>query len=487
MNKIILFCLVLVLYSCSESPKTTRKQKNIQPQEVSVPEKVLIPIVKDLDEIDKSDTIKVILTNSPISYFIYKGEPMGFQYELVTRFAKSQGLETRVVLAESIPEAIEILLLGGGDILATGLTMSQERLEIMGFSKRIYSTHQVLVQKKPDDWKKMSKHNINRKLIRDVLDLENDSIHVKNGSVFKDRIENLSAEIGAPIHIVESEDSVSTEDLMKEVSLGKIKYTVADDNSALLGQMFYDNLDIETAISFSQQVAWAVRKESPQLEKAMNGWIAESKKTGLRNILYNKYFGESRAVERRLASPYTHIKEGKLSPYDDIIKEYAEVIGWDWRLLAAQIFKESRFDPKAKSWVGAKGLMQLMPRTAAAHNISDPTDPRESIKGGTAQIQWLTGLFEDKIKDPIERQKFILGSYNVGHGHVYDARRLAEKYGKDPQSWEDVSEFLLKKSNAKYYQDPVVKFGYCRGIEVVTYVGRIYEIYNLYKEVFNEL
>ncbi len=486
MNKVILFCLVLALHSCSESPKTNIKQKEIEPHEVSIPEKVLIPIVKDLDVINESNTIKVILTNSPVSYFIYKGEPMGFQYELATRFAKDQGLEIEVVLAESIQGATDLLLLGEGDILATGLTMSQERLEIMGFSDRIYSTHQVLVQKKPDNWMRMSKHNINRKMTRDVLDLEDDSIHVKNGSVFKDRIENLSDEIGAPIHILESEDTVSTEDLMKEVSLGIIKYTVVDDNTALLGQMFYDNLDIETPLSFSQQVAWAVRKESPLLEKAMNDWIAESKKTGLRNILYNKYFGESRAVERRLASPYTYIEKGKLSPYDDIIKEYAEEIGWDWRLLAAQIFKESRFDPKAKSWVGAQGLMQLMPRTAAAYHISNLTDPRESINGGTTHIQWLTGLFEDKIEDSFERQKFIIGSYNVGHGHVFDAQRLAEKYGKDPQNWEDVSGFLLKNSNAKYYHDPVVKYGYCRGIEVVTYVERIYEIYNLYKEMFNE-
>jgi membrane-bound lytic murein transglycosylase F len=486
MNKVILFCLVLALHSCSESPKTNIKQKEIEPQEVSIPEKVLIPIVKDLDVINESNTIKVILTNSPVSYFIYKGEPMGFQYELATRFAKDQGLEIEVVLAESIPEATQLLLLGEGDILATGLTMSQERLETMGFSDRIYSTHQVLVQKKPDNWKRMSKHNVNRKMIRDVLDLEDASIHVKNGSVFKDRIENLSAEIGAPIHILESEDTVSTEDLMKEVSLGIIKYTVADDNTALLGQIFYDNLDIEMSLSFSQQIAWAVRKESPQLEKAMNDWIAEIKKTGLRNILYDKYFGESRAVERRLTSPYTYIEKGKLSRYDDIIKEYAEEIGWDWRLLAAQIFKESRFNPKAKSWVGAQGLMQLMPRTAAAYQISNPTDPRESIKGGTTHIKWLTDFFEDTIEDSFERQKFIIGSYNVGQGHVFDAQRLAEKYGKDPQNWEDVSEFLLKKSNAKYFHDPVVKYGYCRGIEVVTYVDRIYEVYNLYKETFNE-
>lgn len=480
-------CLLLLAACSNETPKEQPPitQTTDTNKVNTLADYFTTPITYNADSIRMHKKIRVILHNSPISYFLYKGQPMGFQYELAARFAKDNNLEIEVVLAHDIQHAMQLLGEGKGDVIATGLTINPERKEYVNFTDLVYSTYQCLIQHKPEKWRVMHPATLESQMLRDVLDLDGDTVHVKYASTYKARLNNLADEIGGDITVVEREDSLLTLDLMAEVASGKIKYTVADNNLADLGTIYYDNLDVETAVSFTQQIAWAVRKNDPELMDMLNVWIEESKRNGIRNILYKKYFSESRSVKNRMDSPYNFIKEGELSPYDDLIKQYADTIDWDWRLLAAQIYKESQFDPKAKSWVGAKGLMQLMPRTAASYGVSKPQDPERGIYGGTRHILWLTDLFEDKIEDPVERQKFILGAYNVGQGHVFDAQRLAVKHGKDPQNWDDVAEMLLKKSSPKYYKDPVVKHGYCRGIEVVTYVERIYEVYGLYKDLMS--
>ena len=170
--------------------------------------------------------------------------------------------------------------------------------------------------------------------------------------------------------------------------------------------------------------------------------------------------------------------------YDDLIKQAADSIGWDWRLLAALIFRESKFNPKAKSWVGALGLMQLMPRTGRSYGVSNFFDPEENIMGGTKHLQWLENYWSDKVLDSLERRKFVLASYNVGQGHVLDAQNLAEKYSRNPTVWDDnVAYFLLQKSRAQYYKDPVVKRGYCRGEEPFNYVREIYNLFERYEGI----
>ncbi len=175
---------------------------------------------------------------------------------------------------------------------------------------------------------------------------------------------------------------------------------------------------------------------------------------------------------------------GALSAYDDLIKQAADSLDWDWRLLAALIFRESKFDPEAKSWVGASGLMQLMPRTGKAYGVENFLDPAQNIMGGTKHIQWLENFWSNKVPDSVERHKFILGSYNVGQGHVLDAQNLAEKYSRNPMVWDDnVAYFLLQKSRSEYFRDPVVKHGYCRGAEPFNYVREIYSLYEQYRMI----
>ena len=155
---------------------------------------------------------------------------------------------------------------------------------------------------------------------------------------------------------------------------------------------------------------------------------------------------------------------------------------WDWRLLASQAYQESRFNPAARSWAGATGLLQLMPRTAQQFGVTNPLDPEDNLRGGVRFLQWLKDYWAKRIPDEGERLKFVLASYNTGQGHVEDAQRLAEKHGGDPQRWEDVSYWLLQKSKQQFSNDPVVKFGFCRGIEPVTYVSLIMDRFDHYRQ-----
>jgi len=150
------------------------------------------------------------------------------------------------------------------------------------------------------------------------------------------------------------------------------------------------------------------------------------------------------------------------------------------------IYQESHFDPHANSWAGAMGLMQIMPSTQKQYGIRDPYSPDQNIRGGVEYLLWLNDLFSGKIKDEQTRLKFVLAAYNVGVGHIMDARKLARKYGKDPDSWEDVSYFLELKSNPKYYLDPVVEYGYCRGDEPVKYVAQILDRYEHYVNIVQQ-
>ena len=182
------------------------------------------------------------------------------------------------------------------------------------------------------------------------------------------------------------------------------------------------------------------------------------------------------------------MNSGKVSRYDEYIKKYSEEIGWDWRLLASLIYQESRFSPEVKSWAGAYGLMQLMPITAKRFGVNAKSTPEKQIEAGVEFIKWLDKRFEKQgIKDRNERTKFVLASYNVGLGHILDAQRLAKKNGKNPNVWENnVDEYVLKKSNPKFYKDPVVKYGYCRGSETYTYVYEILDRYEHYKNIIPE-
>ena len=431
-------------------------------------------------EIRERGKIIALTDYSSTSYFIYRGQPMGFQHDLLKMLADHLKLELEIITCNDIRESFEMLNNGECDILAMNLTVTKERSKKMDFTDPISHTKQVLVQRKPKGWEEMSKTAVEDRLIRNQLDLGGKTVYIQKGSSFKNRLNNLSEEIGEHIHIKELD--FPTEKLISWVAKGDLEYVVADENVALINSTYYPEIDIKTAVSFPQNLSWAVRKNSRKLLKALNKWIEEMKSSKQYAYIYKKYFVNRKAADLRMKSGYLSIAGGNISDYDDLIRRYSEEIGWDWRLLASLMFQESRFQPNAKSWAGAFGVMQLMPATAQKFGASESSPVEKQIEAGTRFISWLNEHFRDTIENPDERVKFILASYNAGLGHVLDARRLAKKHGKNPDIWKNnVDEFILNKSDPQYFNDPVVKYGYCRGEETYHYVYDIMERYKHYK------
>lgn len=436
----------------------------------------------DLDAILERGYITALVDNNSVSYFIYKGQPMGYEYELLTRFAKHLKVGLKIKVTSGIDRAIDQLNKGEGDIIAFPLTITKERQKYVTFSKPHFNSYQVLVQRKPDNWRQMTLDNINDSLIRNPIELIDKEVFVLAGSSFENRLKHLSEEIGGDILIRPDTASSESESLIRKVAMGEIDYTVADHMIARVNASYYPDLDVNTPVSVAQQVGWAARKNAPGLLGAINQWLGEIKKEATFMVIYNRYFKSPRTSLVRMKSDYSSMGGNKLSPFDSLIRQGADTLGWDWRLLASLIYQESRFLPEGESWAGARGLMQLMPRTANEFGALDLDDPGQSLKAGVGYLKYLDNYWLKKIPDRNERLKFILASYNVGLSHVVDARRLTEKHGKDPQLWyANVEFFLSRKSDPEFYRDPIVTAGYCKCEEPINYVRDILERYEEYK------
>lgn len=483
MNKIYLLIISLfLLFSCnSVENKVVEKKEPISKKSSSTKEEMSEG--RDLDEIKKQGILKVLTVHSPSSYFLYKGKSMGFEFELLENFAEEIGVKLKVIKVRDINEIIPMLKNGEGDIIGHGLAVTNSRKEEIAFTDSYNIIYQVLVQRKPHKWWQMRTHNVDKKLIKDVTQLLGDTVSIRRESSYYERIKNLEKELGDTIYVNFIDGSYSTEEIIKMVADGDIKYTIADNNIAQINKSYYSDLDIDTKISLSQRVAWAVRKDSPKLKEAINEWLRKIKKNGFYNIIYSKYFKNSHQFKKRMKSDYFSIKEtGKIGQYDDIIKKYSKEINWDWRLVSSIIYQESRFDHNVKSWVGASGLMQIMPETAEELGMKNKSE-EESIRIGTKYLDIIYQKF-DEIPDSIQRIKLTLAAYNCGYGHILDAQRIAKYLGKDPNSWDNgVGEALLKLSNPKYYNREEIRHGYVRGIEPYNYVNEIFERYETYKDL----
>lgn len=478
----ILLVVPVLFWACSSQ----QSGEDINAQEADEQHTYSEPVALDLPQIRERGKLIAITSYSPTSYFIYRGQPMGYEYELLHRLADHLDLELEIKIAYNLDNFIEMLNTGEGDIVAHGLSITKPRQQYVDFTDYHSVTRQVLVQKKPDGWRQMKLHEIEQQIIRDPLDLIGKPVHVRRNTSYFRRLQNLSQEMGGDIDIRALEGELETNEIIKKVADGEIPYTVADEHIANLNATYYRDLDVETALSFPQRLAWMVRKTSPELRKAVNEWLAQEKKETDFYVIYNKYFKNQKSFRTRVSSKYFSLTGGQISSYDDMIKQGAEALAWDWKLLASQIYQESRFDPETESWAGARGLMQVLPSTAEELGDFNLYQPEDAINAGVSHLKELKALYRD-IPDSLERIKFTLATYNAGQGHIADARRLAEKYGKDPNIWTDhVDQYILLKARKEYYADPVVKFGFCRGEEPYNYVIEILKRYQVYSELLRD-
>ncbi len=476
---LILLNLIL-LDSCGKKPAAGNEVSSISspaPGQDSVS-------IDDWKDILSRGKLIAVLKNSPTGYFLYRGRPMGFEYELLNRFCIQHKIVLSVVLESDVEKCFNMLDEGKCDIIAHNLTITKDRMKNVDFTIPQYEVRQMLVQRLPDNYEKMTHDEIEDDLIRDPIELIGKEVYVRKNSSYAQRLEHLSDEIGGDIKIIQEFGDIQTEELIDMVANKEINYTVADEDIAKITATYYPNIDVNTPLSFPTRIAWAVNKHSPVLLEKLNQWIRLEKSLPDYNVIYDRYFNDPKGYLHRVTSSYSSIRGHKLSRYDYLIKRYAKTIDWDWKLLAALIYRESQFDPEAKSWSGAEGLMQLMPETARLYGARNIENPEQNIRAGTKYLDFLEDFWKNKVPDKDERIKFILASYNVGQGHVEDAMRLAEEYHHDPEKWEgNVAYYLLKKSEPTYYEDKVCQSGYCRGEEPVNYVKEVLKQYDIYKQL----
>ncbi len=455
----------------------------------------------DVDENDGQENISGVVDNSlrkilergkllattdynSTNYFIYRGEPAGYEYEMLKAYAKHLGVELEIIVNNDFEDAQADLAADKVDVIAMGLSINSNRNKLVNFTRPMWQTRQVLVQRKPENWRKMhTADEVSENLIRNPLDLAGKMVYIPRHSSFGQRLLNLQDEIGDSIIVVEYPQT--SERLIEMVAKGEIGYTVSDEHVALVNQKYFPDIDVNTPISFPQHVAWAVDIHDDSLKASINEWIGGFIDTKIARFIYNKYYVNPRSLQ--YAHKYYSVRSGQISGWDDLLREKSKDLEWDWRLVASLIYQESRFQPEAVSWMGAFGLMQLMPGTAKTYGVDSMSPPEENIRAGIHYLKSLDDRFSEIIEDPAERKKFVLAAYNVGIAHVFDARRLAEKYGRNPNVWEgNVDFFLLNKSDPKYYNDSVVYYGYCRGEEPYNYVNDILYRYEHYLNVIED-
>jgi membrane-bound lytic murein transglycosylase F len=425
------------------------------------------PAQLDLDEIVKRGFIRAIVDNSSTSYYIYRGRRMGYEFEMLRNLANALGVRLHLIVKSDIQEAFYLLNQGRVDIIAMNLSISEERKKFAAFTEPLGNMGTVLVQRKRSE------------PIDTLPALENKIIYIQKDAIFKSQLCSLQQNLGISFTIIE--ENGSSDHFINKVVKEEIDYTVVDKVVALVNSTYYDDLDINLEISPKADVAWAIRKNAPQLEEAVNMWIKSKEKTGYIRTLYAKYFQNTKNSYFRTNSPFSSLVGKSISPFDNMIKKGADELGWDWRMLASLIYKESRFDTSATSYAGATGLLQLMPVTLERFGVENPNDPMQSLMGGVNYLKYLDKFWRERVPESNERIKFILASYNVGHGHVLDAYNLTIKYRKNSQIWSDVAQFLKLKTNPEYYKDPVAKSGYAKGHLAVSYVDDIMILYDSYR------
>jgi membrane-bound lytic murein transglycosylase F len=436
--------------------------------------------ISDLNEVMRKGSLVIATSNNPSDYFLYKGEPLGFQLEMLEELGNYLGLKIDVMVCNNPGDNVDLLTSGKCDIIASSWNLSLDKRNFIEASIPLLKTDLLLVQRRPKPTTSSYERSSERVLVKDIKELNGKSVYLPVLSAQGEILSHFAKEKN--IQVIEM-PQYSQEKLVELVAAGEIDYTICNSILAETLKNQYPTLDLNTMVKKAEPIVWTFRKTSPKLADKVNNWLQNFQKSTRFAVLLDKYFNQQNkwAVTQ---NRYYAYRENRISNYDELIKKYSTQIDWDWRLLASLIYQESRFSPNVKSYRGAYGLMQLMPATQEYFGIDTTATPEQQIKAGVKYIKFLDKSFSNLIIDPKERINFILASYNIGPGHIFDALKLAHKYGKNPQKWFDnVDSCLLKKSEPENYKDPMVLFGYCRGTETFSFVQEIIQRYHHYKNV----
>lgn len=414
-----------------------------------------------LESILAKGTITVITRNNSHCYYIYRDQAMGFEYDIAKAFADYLGVNLEVNIAEKWEGMVPALTNGSGAFIAASLTKTPKRQRQIAFSKKYLTIQQhIIVHRK-------NQH------IKNIEDLVGKTIHVRRGTSYQERLEQLISE-GYDL-TVKLHDDIPTEELIQQVEEEKIEVTIADSNIAFRNRRYHPRIVVSDAIGPEEHLGWAVHPRSISLLKRINAFFDEIQSNGTFQRIYSRYYAHVDDFDFVDLRTFHWRLKTRLPRYSTTIMEAAQTHRFDWRMIAAQIYQESHFNPDARSHAGAYGLMQLTHSTAKSLGVENILDSSQNIHAGIQHLRNLYDSFDKVIGS--DRLFMALAAYNVGQGHIQDARNLARKMNLDPNKWASLTKTLPLLSNQQYYKNAT--YGYCRGTEPIEYVKQIIIYYDI--------
>lgn len=417
-----------------------------------------------LQHIQDAGVLHVLTRNASTTYFTGPNGPEGFEYDLVKAFADHLGVSLKISTEDNLNNMLIKVQDGDVDFAAAGLTVTAEREKTLNFSTSYQSITQQLVYNRSIPRPK----NMDD-AVEGMMEVVANSSHVEKLNELKEKHPRLSWDENKVAGITE---------LLTLVAENIIDFTIADSNEVLLTRRFYPNLRVAFNISKPQQLAWAFSKDGDNsLYLEANKFLASYKKSGELAQLIKRHYEHASKYDYAGTTTYLGHVRYRLPRYQEFFELAGEVNELDWQLLAAIAYQESHWNPRAISPTGVRGIMMLTNATAKDLGIKDRTVPEQSIKGGAQYIRELTEKFATKTLDEKDRLWFTLASYNVGFGHVQDARIITKQRGGNPDKWVDVKESLPLLRRKRWYKN--TRYGYARGNEPVKYVENIRSYYDI--------
>ena len=416
-----------------------------------------------VDRIKESGELRVVTRHNPTTYFRGKRGTRGLEYELVTLFAQELGVKPTFVFTKSFDQILPMIARGDVHFGAAGLTATPGREHLVRFTHSYQSVTQQLV------------YRLGTKKPKKITDTLGGTFEVVAGRSLVERLQELKRE-HPELEWTEKRE-VSSEELISLVVEQIVDYTICNSNEVALSRRFHPELKVAFDISGPLPVAWAFpHAQDDSLYDAAISFLDNLKQSGELKRIIDHYYGHVESLDVLDTHTFRRHIVQRLPEYRAHFKQAALETGLDWRLLAAIGYQESHWDPKAVSPTGVTGIMMLTKAAAKDLGVKSRTDPKESILGGARYILLVREKIPDRIPEP-DRLWMALAGYNVGFGHLEDARILTERHRDDPDKWVDVKKYLPLLSKKKYYK--TVKHGKARGREPVDYVDNIRSYYDL--------
>jgi membrane-bound lytic murein transglycosylase F len=419
-----------------------------------------------LDAILQNGEMVVLTRNAPTTYYFGPDGETGYEYDLVSAYAEYLGVDIRFETRGTVEEVLQALAAGEGDVAAAGLTLTETRQKDFLFGPPYFQVQQQLVCRRGGN------------IPRSIENIGEVSIEVTAASSYVDRLKELSEEFP---DLDWQAMELSTEQVLERVWQGAVDCAVADSNIVSLNRRYMPELVVAFPVAEIEELAWALPADAHDLKQSMEEWFGSVDEL-LSTILYGRYYAHVEIFDYVDTARFKRRIQKRLPYYRDIFEEAGEIYNIDWKLLAAMAYQESHWDPLARSPTGVRGMMMLTLRTAGQLGIDDRVDIRESIMGGARYFNDLRGRLPEEIVEP-DRTWVAMAAYNVGMGHIYDARKVARELDKDPNLWVEFREVLPLLSQPQYYED--LRYGYARGTEPVRYVRRIRNYYDILNNELN--